>query len=61
MREITAGYGTEIGKSGFIRADYIHRDWRDFYAASVTTSTISSTVIEYNSPVPPAATSPQKG
>jgi hypothetical protein len=39
VREITAGYGTEVGKSGFIRADYIHRDWRDFYAASVTTST----------------------
>jgi hypothetical protein len=39
VREITAGYGTEIGKTGFIRADYIHRDWRDFYAASVTTST----------------------
>jgi hypothetical protein len=39
VREITAGYGAEIGKSGFVRADYIHRDWRDFYAASVTTAT----------------------
>ena len=39
VREITAGYGTQIGKSGFVRADYIHRDWRDFYAASVTTAT----------------------
>ncbi len=39
VREITAGYGTEIGKTGFVRADYIHRDWRDFYAASVTTAT----------------------
>jgi len=39
VREITAGYGTEVGKSGFVRADYIHRDWRDFYAASVTTAT----------------------
>lgn len=39
VREITAGYGTQIGKTGFIRADYIHRDWSDFYAASVTTAT----------------------
>jgi hypothetical protein len=39
VREITAGYGAEIGQSGFVRADYIHRDWRDFYAASVTTAT----------------------
>jgi hypothetical protein len=39
VREITAGYGSEIGTHGFVRADYIHRDWHDFYAASVTTST----------------------
>jgi outer membrane receptor protein involved in Fe transport len=39
VREITAGYGAAIGKSGFARVDYIHRDWRDFYAASVTTAT----------------------
>jgi hypothetical protein len=39
VREITAGYGAQIGKSGFVRADYVHRDWRDFYAASVTTAT----------------------
>jgi hypothetical protein len=31
IREITVGAGTQIGK-GFIRADYINRDWRDFYA-----------------------------
>ncbi|HSY49527.1 MAG TPA: carboxypeptidase regulatory-like domain-containing protein [Thermoanaerobaculia bacterium] len=31
MREVTVGAGTQIGK-GFFRADYIHRDWRDFYA-----------------------------
>jgi hypothetical protein len=30
-REITIGAGTQIGK-GFFRADYINRDWRDFYA-----------------------------
>jgi len=32
MREYTVGGGTQIGK-GYIRADYINRDWRDFYAA----------------------------
>jgi hypothetical protein len=42
VREIAAGYGAEIGRSGFVRADYIHRDWRDFYAASVTTATQKS-------------------
>jgi outer membrane receptor protein involved in Fe transport len=31
MREFTVGAGTQIGK-GFLRADYINRDWRDFYA-----------------------------
>jgi hypothetical protein len=31
MREITVGAGTQIGK-GYLRADYINRDWRDFYA-----------------------------
>ena len=31
MREITFGAGTQIGK-GYVRADYINRDWRDFYA-----------------------------
>ncbi len=39
VRELTAGYGTELGRNGYVRADLIHRDWRDFYAASVTTST----------------------
>ena len=39
VREIAAGYGTPIGGHGYVRADVIRRDWRDFYAASVTTST----------------------
>jgi hypothetical protein len=39
VREMTVGYGAQIGESGYARVDYIHRDWRDFYAASVTTST----------------------
>ncbi|HEV7765245.1 MAG TPA: carboxypeptidase regulatory-like domain-containing protein [Thermoanaerobaculia bacterium] len=40
VREVTLGYGTQLGHSGgYVRADLIHRDWRDFYAASVTTAT----------------------
>jgi hypothetical protein len=39
VREIAAGYGLQIGHDGYVRADYIHRDWRDFYAASVTMAT----------------------
>jgi len=31
LQEVTVGAGTQIGK-GFFRADYIHRDWKDFYA-----------------------------
>jgi hypothetical protein len=31
LREFTVGAGTQIGK-GFFRADYINREWRDFYA-----------------------------
>jgi outer membrane receptor protein involved in Fe transport len=30
MREITVGAATQVGK-GYFRADYINRDWRDFY------------------------------
>ncbi len=29
--EWTVGFGSQIGK-GYLRADYIHRDWKDFYA-----------------------------
>lgn len=39
VREMTVGYGAQIGRSGYVRADVVDRDWRDFYAASVTTST----------------------
>jgi Carboxypeptidase regulatory-like domain/TonB dependent receptor/TonB-dependent Receptor Plug Domain len=39
VRELSAGYGMQLGHAGYIRADYLHRDWRDFYAASVTTAT----------------------
>lgn len=39
VREMTAGYGVQLGARGYVRADAIARDWRDFYAASVTTDT----------------------
>ncbi|MBV8518407.1 MAG: carboxypeptidase regulatory-like domain-containing protein [Acidobacteria bacterium] len=39
VREVTLGYGAELGSSGYVRADAIARDWRDFYASSVTTAT----------------------
>jgi hypothetical protein len=39
VREITAGYGAQLGSNGYVRADLVSRDWRDFYAASVTTAT----------------------
>jgi outer membrane receptor protein involved in Fe transport len=39
VREWTAGYGVQLGQNGFARLDVIRRDWRDFYAASVTKET----------------------
>lgn len=39
VREVTLGYGTQLGYSGYVRGDVIQRDWRDFYAASITTAT----------------------
>jgi Carboxypeptidase regulatory-like domain/TonB dependent receptor/TonB-dependent Receptor Plug Domain len=39
VREVSAGYGMQLGSRGFAKADYIHRDWRDLYATSVTTQT----------------------
>src|SRR5258706_79931 len=38
-RELPLGYGLQVAQNGYIRADLIHRDWHDFYAASVTTAT----------------------
>lgn len=35
MKEFTLGAGTQIGK-GYIRTDYIHRNWQDFYANFTT-------------------------
>jgi hypothetical protein len=39
VRELTLGYAQQILSQGFVRVDLIDRDWRDFYAASVTPST----------------------
>lgn len=39
VRELTAGYGVQLGANGYARADLIARDWRDLYAASVTRDT----------------------
>jgi hypothetical protein len=39
VRELTLGYGAELGLHGYVRADLIHRDWHAFYASSVTTAT----------------------
>jgi len=43
VREVTLGYGEQLGAYGYVRADVIRRDWRDFYAASVTTNTEHTT------------------
>lgn len=39
VRELTLGYGIELNPRAYARVDLIHRDWHDFYAASVTRST----------------------
>jgi Carboxypeptidase regulatory-like domain/TonB dependent receptor-like, beta-barrel/TonB-dependent Receptor Plug Domain len=38
VREYTVGGGVQIG-NGFIRADYLDRDWRDFYVTLTSLST----------------------
>jgi hypothetical protein len=45
VRELTLGYGAEIGANGYARVDLVSRDWRDFYAASVTSSTRRETTM----------------
>ena len=39
MDEITGGYGFALGGRGFVRADYIHRKWADFYSIRRTIAT----------------------
>jgi len=43
VREVTLGYGEQLGRNGYARADVVHRDWHDFYAASVTQATQRAT------------------
>ncbi|MGK2859207.1 MAG: TonB-dependent receptor [Thermoanaerobaculia bacterium] len=41
--EFTIGFGTQIGSKGFIRLDYIDKEWADFY--SVETAQNDQTVV----------------
>ena len=34
--EFTVGFGTTVGRTGFVRADYINRDFQDFYSTFTT-------------------------
>ncbi|MGZ5448464.1 MAG: TonB-dependent receptor [Thermoanaerobaculia bacterium] len=43
VREVTLGYGADIGRGGFVRVDLLARDWRDFYALEVTQATRRTT------------------
>jgi hypothetical protein len=36
MREYTAGVGFQIGPNGYLRADYIDRDWNNYYVTYTT-------------------------
>jgi len=38
-QETTLGYGHQFGSSAFVRADVIHRVWKDFYVAFLNAST----------------------
>jgi hypothetical protein len=39
VKEWTLGFGGSLGTRGYARADFIYRDWDDFYAAVTDTST----------------------
>jgi outer membrane receptor protein involved in Fe transport len=41
-QEYTFGYGHQFGSSAFVRADVIHRTWRDFYVSFTNASTGSA-------------------
>lgn len=45
VEEFSVGAGTQLG-NGFLRADYIHRDWKDFYTtkANLNIGTVTSSV-----------------
>lgn len=39
VNEFTVGAGTQIGANGFIRADYVNRDYADFYVTTTNQQT----------------------
>ncbi|MEO8033112.1 MAG: TonB-dependent receptor [Acidobacteriota bacterium] len=39
MTEMTFGYGVALNPKAYVRADFIHRDWRDFYTVRRTLDT----------------------
>jgi hypothetical protein len=43
VRELTAGAGVMLGGKSYVRLDLVSRDWNDFYAMSVTPSTLRET------------------
>lgn len=38
-QEYSLGYGHQFGSSGYVRADFIHRHWSDFYVSFTDTTT----------------------
>jgi hypothetical protein len=42
MTEVSLGYAVAISSRGYLRADVIHRDWKDFYAITRTIATGTS-------------------
>ena len=43
MDEVTLGYGVQLPRSSYLRADLIHRKWDDFYVTRRTTTTGQNT------------------
>ncbi len=39
VEEFTVGYGTRIGRTAFVKVDYIHRNWNNFYRQRLTLAT----------------------
>ena len=39
VKEYAAGYGVQLGRTGFAKVDYIYRKWQDFYGLTVTQGT----------------------
>jgi outer membrane receptor protein involved in Fe transport len=39
VNEYTLGYGAQLGAHAYARLDYVSRDWKDFYAARVDSTT----------------------